>query len=223
MSARPDGRAGRGRGARRQALRAQLAQWFTGHFQTHDARSTAISRAEASVVVPHLAAQLLGLRRERLPLQSPLLRRSRRLGRPARFRRYQRFADHRHESLERVGAILLERTEALRVDDDQASAVMRRPAIRARRGRADGGSAVQAAESKRSSTAFDTLLTFCPPGPKRARRGPRSARRGSPATRRLRRHDAPSVVAGGCCFAHARFAISRRTSLCATGITTRAP
>src|SRR5688500_15767808 len=41
----------------------------------------------------------------------------------------------------------------------------RRPAIRASRARAAAGSSSQLAASNRSSTAFDTLFTFWPPGP----------------------------------------------------------
>ena len=43
--------------------------------------------------------------------------------------------------------------------------VNRRPARRSRRARTGSGSEGERRASKRSSTAVDTLLTFCPPGP----------------------------------------------------------
>ena len=43
--------------------------------------------------------------------------------------------------------------------------VQRRPANRRRRALASAGSEGLVAAAKRSSTAVDTLLTFCPPGP----------------------------------------------------------
>src|SRR5262249_62343094 len=45
------------------------------------------------------------------------------------------------------------------------SLVRRRPARRASRARTASENSVVRARSKRSSTAVDTLLTFCPPGP----------------------------------------------------------
>src|SRR5580693_2182818 len=45
------------------------------------------------------------------------------------------------------------------------SLVRREPASRIRRWRTSSGSDGECATSKRSCTADDTLLTFCPPGP----------------------------------------------------------
>ncbi len=74
----------------------------------------------AEVVGAHLrdAAQLLQFRVAGLACEPALLRCARRPRRPADLRFDQRLADHRHQPVERVRAVLLLRAQALRVDDD---------------------------------------------------------------------------------------------------------
>src|SRR5215218_6132319 len=66
------------------------------------------------------AAQLLHLRVTRLALQTALFRRTRRPRLLAWLRFDQRLLDHCRESCQRIGAVLLLRAQALRIDDDDS-------------------------------------------------------------------------------------------------------
>jgi hypothetical protein len=107
----------------------------------------------------------LDLRAATLGLEPALLGGAGGTGGEARLGHGQAGADELGQPLARVVAVALLGAEALRVDHQHAG--IGEPAVAARQQACAQrlGQRGEVATSKRSSTAEDTLLTFCPPAP----------------------------------------------------------
>ena len=122
-----------------------------------------VSRPQSSK--PRRAAPGLDVAAALLAFEPALLRAEGRLGRAARRRPDQRFAQQFEQAVDGVGAVALLGAEALGVDHDHAvlghalAGEAGEPRSRRR------PASVSLRVSKRSCAAVESLLTFCPPGP----------------------------------------------------------
>jgi len=121
-------------------------------------------RRPGASVVDDAPARRLDLPATHFAFDPPSLRARGRLGGLARPRRNGRPVDQPLQPRQSIGAILVKAAVRCALMMTTPSAVIRRSLCASRRALTVSGS-VEPRTSKRRCTAFETLLTFCPPAP----------------------------------------------------------